>query len=279
MPKRFRDKLWARISPDANAAPRTEHRRLQTKGDRSELDPDFRSRLTPQHGPHRVNGVVGSGKTLYIAHKALEKAAEAANRKRGGKALIPFLNRDVLVISMTHSAASKLRNDISEVARKSHPPDFKWEDYIEVCHKYEFLQRYYSEHLGGVQENYTAFCGKQQPCIKYDSILIDEYQDFEPNWGAFMARHVRDPQDGLFLLTFDPAQGYEANRLAPRFDEVVDILLPGQRVTAWRGRDHYLGTCFRVPSRVGELAIKVHVHLTRQHFEDAAGARQRGYRQ
>jgi hypothetical protein len=143
MPKKFLDKLWSRISPDENAAPKTEHRRLPTKGNRSELDPDFASKLSPQHGPHRVNGVVGSGKTLYIAYKALEKGAEAANQKQGGRSLFPSLNRDVLVICKTLSAASKLRNDITEVAKKSYPSEFNWEDYIEVLHWFEFLRRYY----------------------------------------------------------------------------------------------------------------------------------------
>jgi hypothetical protein len=271
-PKKFRDMLWAHISPDENAAPKTEHRRIKTKGDRSELDADFASRLTPQHGPHRVNGVVGSGKTLYIAHKALEKGAEAANRKQGGQPLFASSNRDVLVICKTRSAASKLRNDLALVAKKSYPPTFNWEDFIEVHHQYDFLCRHYN--VRGLGDNNSDFVAKQQPCVKYDAIFVDEYQDFEAEWGAFLVRHLHDPrpEGSLILLTFDPAQGSSYVNLAARFDEIIDTLAPGEKAYDWKSRDHYLGKCYRVPSRIGKLATLVHVRLTQQHFEDPTNA-------
>jgi hypothetical protein len=270
--QRFAELLWDKISPDTNAAPLEEPRLLEPVADLAALDGEFHNQLVGvARGPHRVNGVVGSGKTLFVAHKAIETAEKVVDSPK--TAAFYEKTPPVLVVCQTMSGASKIRNDIEEVTRRARPRlEGVWDDYVEVRYFHDFLRTHYGYRGKPPKEGYAPFLAAQEPRRHYEAVLFDEFQDAEEGWGSFIAKHLRDPDEGLLLLTFDPAQGYRYSAFSARFDEVLDALKAagGKGYDRnWLWRSAHLKKSHRVPESIGKLATGVHSRLTRQVFKDA----------
>lgn len=261
---RLAHRVWKKISPDANAAPERKHRRVSAAAKIDGVDPSITAILAKtKAGIHRVNGVVGSGKTLFLAHKALQIAKAFAD---GQQRELFAANRPILVLTLTVSSASKIRNDLSRIAEATYPSlTGHWESYVEVHHFHEFLQVHYG--LRGLPQSYEDFLKKTSPRPMFRTILFDEFQDAQRGWGQFIAKNLSG-SDALLLLTFDPAQGPGFVDLGVFFEE-VRVAAAADVDVRWPSRSYYLRESHRVPRAIGELALRVHSELTAQEFEQS----------
>ncbi|HAZ14625.1 MAG: hypothetical protein A2X86_16675 [Bdellovibrionales bacterium GWA2_49_15] len=267
--ERIASRLWKKISPNENAAQEIQQRRLNIQASLDGLTPYMRNVMQKtQHGPHRVNGVVGSGKTVFAAHKALTLAAQHDNKTMD---LFGQNRPRILVLSLTVSSASKARNEISRIAAESYVDLYDtWPQLIEVCYFHEFLRKYYNL----TESDANTFISTTEPIPMFDAIIFDEFQDANEGWGRFIAKNLNDPSKGLLLLTFDPAQGSTYNRLAVLFEEVRSNTLP-EMDSRWPSRNFYLKVSHRVPENIGIVATRVHAVLTEQSFEEITESAER----
>lgn len=159
------------------------------------LTPRFREIVKPKPGHHRVQGVAGSGKSFLIAHRA---------------AAIANMRLNVLVICFNIT----LRNYLIDLINKC-PIDFSW-DNIRVAYFHGFL----SDEAASLGLVYNDRKEKDTPIpivldeLKemlrlsprglYDAILIDEGQDFQPDWYQFLTSYLN--QRNELLLVADRQQ-------------------------------------------------------------------------
>jgi hypothetical protein len=279
---KFADRLWRSIDP---TSPRRgpETRRLpivpsttQTLAQKDEPQSPSTAAIRPNGpeslvarvvgGHHRVNGVVGSGKTLFIVEKCLD-VLRRLTADRNQLSLITELPR-ILVLTFTVSGASKVQKVLAEKARTLTSDDEKKIlGAVEIVHGAGFLRRY---QLGERNEPSPAsLSGDNLPAL-YDAVFFDEFQDAPAGWGRLLSRLVRDPAESPLVVTFDPAQGAGFPQAVSRFKEITETLSlrDGKaRDDLWQSRNHYLDVSYRVPSHIGDLAVSVHSALANQTFD------------
>lgn len=153
---------------------------------------------SPQHH-QRLRGVAGSGKTLVIAHRA---ANLAANGKK------------VLVVTFNITLWHHIRDQISRVRL-----NFGWEQF-EFNHFHGFCVNYLSENDINIDQKIKgdAFLklivpqkiidsmksGKNNKKRKYDAILIDEAQDYERIYYEMLTMFLTENDE--ILLVADEKQ-------------------------------------------------------------------------
>jgi Nuclease-related domain/AAA domain len=154
-------------------------------------------------GYRRVRGAAGSGKSLVLA-------ARAAHLAREGK--------DVLVVSFNHTLTSYLRTIAQSFGADSR--HITWLGFHEWCARvmadtgrwpmYQALwSGNHSTHavLNSELPRVVAEALDADPdelAERYDAILVDEGQDFLPDWWDCLRRVCRS--DGEMVLAADPAQ-------------------------------------------------------------------------
>ena len=185
-------RMWL-VEPDA---PRTQRTPL-------ELDEIQRKLVNSRtrSGYRRITGPAGSGKSIVLA-------ARAANLIEEG--------RDVLVVAFNIT----LLNYLADAAVRNHPPARKaatWLNFHHWCrrvcvdtdHGEEYRALWSDEGPFPDQE----LCALVESIIDgdseglvphYDAVLVDEGQDFQPNWWGLL-RKVCKP-DGEMLLASDATQ-------------------------------------------------------------------------
>jgi hypothetical protein len=176
-------------------------------------------------GHRLLFGVAGSGKTVVLISRA-RLLAQVAGRR------VLFLCFNVPLASMLQHILRDLR------------------DQIDVMHFDALAKRYGSpraysdndDHSFGAR--FLAHLDKIRREPKYDAVLIDEAQDFDPTWFQCALRLMRDPQNGDLLIVGDGNQG-----------------IYGQRPTSWssigingRGRTTYLKHSYRSSKEIIEFA-------------------------
>lgn len=141
-----------------------------------------------------IEGVAGSGKTM-LAKRQAETFAE-----RGLKTLFVCYNKEL---------AGWLREEIS--------PEFS--DLIDVYHFHSLcaqLCRKAGVRFSPPERNSESFWKEDAPCLmldaieqndeRYDAIVVDEAQDFYPDWWEPLELLNEDGEDGCLYVFYDPAQ-------------------------------------------------------------------------
>jgi hypothetical protein len=196
-----------------------------------------------QYGHHRLNGVVGSGKTFFLVRKLRELINKYLDQTTD------FLEdqHKVLVLTKTRTCKSKIIQDCLDLFGEQEMAVMR--EFIRFETFGKFIHQDYKIFQSDIQKKVQL--EKVDPVRKYECIIVDEFQDFEETWGPFLYRHVGKigKEDGLFLMLFDPAQS-NPGKIVKLFGE-----LEHEFDLTWASREHYMKVCYRLPDRIGQFAI------------------------
>ncbi|OYD08481.1 3'-5' exonuclease [Paludifilum halophilum] len=171
---------------------------------------------------HRlIRGVAGSGKTLILASRArlLAKAHPGWN---------------ILVLCFNISLSRGIRRMIDSKFQQSETAiNGVAADSIRVRYFHEWLRRDLRMRESRIPEM-LAHPEKLKTCPTYDAILIDEGQDFKPEWLG-LASKLLNPDTQSFLIVEDRAQNIYARKRSYRQDTGLDF----------RGRSRILTVNYR----------------------------------
>ena len=188
---------------------------------------------------HRViHGVAGSGKTMILAFRCSHLSEE--------------LDKPILVLCYNAVLATKLRSILVKDSRNiivqtfhSWCSDRLWHYHIPKPEKNGAdWETYYQEMVQLVIDG----CNEGSiPTGVYGAILIDEGQDFEPDWLRLLAQQV-NPENDHFLLLYDDAQ-----RLRGQGGEKLSLQQLGIQS---RGRTNILKLNYRNTAEILHLAYE-----------------------
>ena len=200
-------------------------------------------RTRTKSGYRRLRGPAGSGKSIVVAGRAATLLSES---------------KEVLIVTFNIT----LLNYLQDLTVRIYPKARKeavWLNFHALCKRICYsvgMQKDYADlflDLGGKDfPDSKLFCAVINSAIdisstnlkKYDAILVDEGQDFNPNWWSILRRLV--VTDGEMLLVADSTQDiYESSRLWT--DEVMSS-------SGFRGAWAELETTYRLPDNLIPLA-------------------------
>lgn len=202
----------------------------------------------------RIKGVVGSGKTTVMAGRAVQ------SHKRTGE--------KVLILTFNITLKNYIRDKLSQVRE-----DFGWENFIITSYKSfinaemnnlgiefkipsDFNERPPDEQSDLLERHYYSnvelFRDHEKVIRKYQTILIDEIQDYKRPWMDIIKEYFLAP-DGEYLLFGDVKQNIYNNEI-----EGKDVM------TNVRGGVIALKNCFRSDFKIKDLAI----HYQKEVFAD-----------
>ena len=186
----------------------------------------------------RLRGVAGSGKSLVIAQRAANLAAQG---------------KKVLVISYNITLWHYLRDMISRVR-----VGFDWSQ-IEFTHFHIFCKDFLNENgipwpdhkfsknewLDQIPQMVMAkkITGKNDKNRQYDAILIDEGQDYHKSWYDTLCMFLSDNDEMLFVID-------EKQNIYERNNNWVDNM----KRTKFRGRWRTLTKSYRMPHNIAVKA-------------------------
>lgn len=177
-------------------------------------------------GDQRIKGVAGSGKTTTLAHKAVE-----ANKRHKAEVLILCFN-----ITIRHYIKSKLENVMAEFIRSdfhiTHYHDFFKHQSIQFFHKKPHIRDW-------EMEKYFETVRASLP--KYDTIIVDEAQDYRRPWIVILKEYFLK-EGGELAVFFDVDQDIYQRKSTDSFP----IL----------GRPNELNKSYRLSTGIAELCKK-----------------------
>lgn len=172
----------------------------------------YQESLAKQIGDrHRlIRGVAGSGKTLILASRAHLLAREH-----------PDWN--ILVLCYNISLSRNIRHMIRRKQRTSYEEESREESPILVYNFHEWLKEelgvYRDQSIPELLEKMDRGDGRFP---RYEAILIDEGQDFQPEWLALVSR-LLNPETQSLLLVEDRAQTIYPRRRSYKQDTGLDF--------------------------------------------------------
>ena len=214
----------------------------------------LRLSISEPNKQQRVKGVVGSGKTTVLASRAVN-----AHKRHEKKVLILCFN--ITLKNYIHDKISKVREEfnwISFYINNYHnfittemnncgiefnlPKGF---DNLTQDEKSEFFETNYFSNLNLFQHH-------KDQLNKYDTILIDEIQDYKYQWMEMVKTNFLAP-GGEYVIWGDEKQNIYANELESK-DLKTNVI----------GQPNRLNDCFRSVDKIKEIAVK----YQRQNFGD-----------
>jgi superfamily I DNA/RNA helicase len=207
-------------------------------GQSIKLTDEQRRHIQPTpHQHQRLRGVAGSGKTLVIAHRAAQLAAQG---------------RRVLIVGFNITLSNYIHDFVS-----NSPYNFNW-GLIEIIHFHGFCYRFLAEndqhrpYIEDFAENIAAVVALANKLLEenrnckhreYDAILIDEGQDFEREWYLLLTKLLTANDEVLFVA--DERQNIYQRDMA---------WIDNMSGTKFRGRWRELKSSYRLSFALGELA-------------------------
>lgn len=194
---------------------------------------------------HRIiYGVAGSGKTVLLVAKARLLAAQQPEHR-------------ILVVCFNVSLSSYLKNSLAEHRN------------ITVLHFHGWARANgVSPHKDETHDAFgrrlqSALASGQAPhCRLFQTIMVDEAQDFEPVWFQCLLEAMQDPDDGDLIIVGDGSQGlYGDRRIVWR-----DLGIHAQGRTISKHFD--LHTNYRNSREILELAAGFSVRSGEEESED-----------
>lgn len=177
----------------------------------------------------KVKGVAGSGKTMCLAKRIVN-----AHLRHGHK---------VLVLTFNISLRNYIHDKINEVRE-----DFAWSNF-HIVHYHEFIKNQANNHNIKIQslqawENQYLFEEVKENIEKYDTIVIDEIQDYTEPWINILHNYFL-AENGEYVVFGDEKQNiysrsYDAKERKPY------TKIPGQ----W----NLLKRSYRITSEIAKLA-------------------------
>ena len=196
----------------------------------------------------RIKGVAGSGKTLVLAHRAVD-----AYKKK---------NTDVLILTYNITLRNYIHDKISQVRE-----EFPW-DVFKIANYHDFINAQlnnlcisaFGDGLSMAWEkemeemfenkvygNLMLFDGFENQLPKFSTILIDEAQDFNEKWFRMLMKYFAT-DDAEIVAFADEKQNVYSRAL----DEQKQLVVPVQ-TGPW---DKRLCKSFRIPAKLVVLLEK-----------------------
>ncbi|WP_334031163.1 nuclease-related domain-containing DEAD/DEAH box helicase [Alteromonas sp. P256] len=156
---------------------------------------DKQKRLTlSDNGKQKIKGVAGCGKTTILASRAINA------RGRHGS--------EVLILTFNITLKNYIRDKLSDLQGGRDFTSFEISNYHQFFNSQlnntsqdivELVARY------GLERLYDVDLFSEKDTVKYDTVLVDEIQDYKPEW----VKIIRDnflKQDGEMVLLGDDSQ-------------------------------------------------------------------------
>jgi superfamily I DNA/RNA helicase len=192
-------------------------------------------------GSQKIKGVAGSGKTRILAQRAVNA------HKRTGKR--------VLILTFNLSLRNYIHDYISKVRA-----EFDWRSFY-ITNYHQFFKNEannYELEIHSIEpfNDYYFFHQVKDSIIRYDSIFVDETQDYEIVW----LKIIRDfflKEGGEFVVFGDEKQNIYRRELE------VDKKIK----TNITGRWNELQDSYRLSEKVLDLSLKFQEHFLRDRYE------------
>ncbi|WP_224984207.1 nuclease-related domain-containing DEAD/DEAH box helicase [Geomonas agri] len=156
-----------------------------------------------------VSGPAGSGKTFL----AIEKARRICSASPESRVLIACYNKSLSGLIKSHVVHDS-RIDVFTFHKLC--TSFCKDASIPIPSGHESgLDEFYDAELPDLLLEALCKVGS-----RYDAIIVDEGQDFDPSWWPILEQCLRDPGKGLFYIFYDNNQGiYEKRQDFPIMQE------------------------------------------------------------
>jgi hypothetical protein len=203
----------------------------------------------------KIKGVVGSGKTIILAKRAISAYKRT--------------NSDILILTFNITLKNYIHDKISEVRE-----NFPWDKFIiknyhlfikeslikagikiEGCSK-EASQEDIDSHFKKYFYDLEFFQGLKDKLPKYKTILVDEVQDYEKEWLDIL-KNIFLEKDGEFVLFGDEKQNVYHRELDK--DKKIKTNIVGQ----W----NKLNESFRVSEKVLELSLNFQKYFFNKKYD------------
>lgn len=195
----------------------------------------------------KIKGVAGSGKTLVLANRAVSATKRTGNR--------------VLILTYNITLRNYIKDRISKVRE-----DFNWNRF-EILNYHAFISSQLKKigEMVDIDDNddekndkfiNNLFNKRKQDLDKYDTILIDEGQDFKKLW----FENIKDnflKDNGEFVIFADEKQNIYDRELGDDKKIVTNII----------GRWNELNKSFRIGNEISKLAMKYQEHFFEGKYE------------
>ena len=196
-----------------------------------ELTREQKIRAEPKPGHRRLRGSAGSGKTVVIAHRAARLASE------GYRVLVVTYNRTLWYY-------------IKEMVERT-PYNFEWSN-ITFRHFHGFCRDILNELMLPMPDVEDAPLAVEEAIRDrnvgmFDSILIDEGQDYEWEWYDLLSRFLGE-RDELFFVCDKKQNVYD--RELNWIDNMGDF----KGKVKFKGRWPELNTVYRLPKEIAEVS-------------------------
>lgn len=189
----------------------------------------------------KIKGVAGSGKTLVLANRAVSATKRTGNR--------------VLILTYNITLRNYIKDRISKVRE-----EFNWDRFV-ISNYHSFISSQLRK-IGGrmdidSDESIVEFLKKKNHDItQYDTILIDEGQDFKKFWFDNIKENFLN-DSGEFVIFADEKQNIYGRDLGNDKKIITNI----------KGRWNELNKSFRIGSDISQLAMKYQKHFFKGKYE------------
>ena len=195
----------------------------------SEQQELIRSETRPRR---KIKGVAGSGKTLVLAKRAVN-----SHIRTGSK---------VLILTYNLSLKNYIHDRISDVRE-----EFYWNNFY-ITNYHQFFKteaNNYNLEITGIDnwQNVNFFESAKNRIRKFDSIFIDEIQDYMQSWIDIVTKYFAY-EETEFVVFGDEKQNIYGRELDENNEPIVRTI-PG----IW---NKTLNTSHRFSSNIGNLALK-----------------------
>jgi hypothetical protein len=196
------------------------------------------------NGHYMVSGIPGSGKTVILLSRALHLVQS-------------YDNHNVLVLTYTKALANKLRHQLSLKASEIHISEseknrIKITHFHKLCYDMIGFNKKLSDQYGDVYYNELwpkeVITGLKGKSGFYDSVLVDEYQDFHIDWFELCKSICKKNEDGQENLFF----------AGDRLQRIYDITWSSYKEIGIniQGRSKLLKTPYRTNQSHLDFALK-----------------------
>lgn len=196
----------------------------------------------------KIKGVAGSGKSIILAHRAVDAVRRT--------------NSTVLILTYNITLRNYIKDRINKVIG-----NFNWRNF-EINHFHLFIYQKVNEY--GVYLDYEdsrdndSFCDNiieklesiKDKINRYDSILIDEAQDYDVKWLNIIKNYFLK-EDGEFVIFADEKQNIYHRA---EIDDDKKI------ITNINGRWNELNKSFRIGKEIAELASKFQSEFLKEKY-------------
>ncbi len=163
----------------------------------------------------KIRGVAGSGKTTLLAKRAVN-----AHKRHGQK---------VLILTYNLTLRSYIKDKISDVRE-----NFSWGNFF-IVNYHEFFKRMANDIDKSTKalsdfDDFNFFNGFSSETQRYKTIIIDETQDYKPEWIKIIRKYFLEKNDGEIVLFGDEKQNIYERSL----DENKRFTTP-QGFGKWKG--------------------------------------------